>query len=80
MCGWNTHCSGIEIKTNQIPFLFLALDLPPAPLYQDEAEKNIIPQVPLTTILQKYDGKQVQVGLDGYEMGCMHEADRLLLQ
>lgn len=50
-----------EIKTNQIPFLFLALDLPPAPLYQDEAEKNIIPQVPLTTILQKYDGKQVQV-------------------
>ncbi|KAJ8659526.1 hypothetical protein O0I10_004891 [Lichtheimia ornata] len=49
-----------EIKTSQIPFLFLALDLPPAPLYQDEAEKNIIPQVPLTTILQKYDGKQVQ--------------------
>ncbi|KAI7881084.1 cysteine proteinase [Lichtheimia hyalospora FSU 10163] len=49
-----------EIKTNQIPFLFLALDLPPAPLYQDEAEKNIIPQVPLTTILQKYDGKQIQ--------------------
>ncbi|CAO3587648.1 unnamed protein product [Absidia cylindrospora] len=42
------------------PFLFLALDLPPAPLYQDEAEANIIPQVPLTTILNKYDGETVQ--------------------
>ncbi|KAI8096628.1 uncharacterized protein BX664DRAFT_256840 [Halteromyces radiatus] len=42
------------------PFLFLALDLPPAPLYQDEAEANIIPQVPLATILNKYDGKTVQ--------------------
>ncbi|KAI8327913.1 hypothetical protein BC941DRAFT_364269 [Chlamydoabsidia padenii] len=42
------------------PFLFLALDLPPAPLYQDEAEANIIPQVPLTTILNKYDGVTVQ--------------------
>ncbi|KAI8074098.1 hypothetical protein BC940DRAFT_223252, partial [Gongronella butleri] len=42
------------------PFLFLALDLPPAPLYQDEKEVNIIPQVPLTTILHKYDGKTVQ--------------------
>lgn len=61
--AWNAHCSEVEIKTSQIPFLFLALDLPPAPLYQDEAEKNIIPQVPLTTILQKYDGKQVQVGI-----------------
>ncbi|KAI7850030.1 hypothetical protein BDC45DRAFT_546731 [Circinella umbellata] len=49
-----------EIKRNNVPFLFLALDLPLAPLYQDEAEKDIIPQVPLTTILAKYDGKKIQ--------------------
>ncbi|KAG2217008.1 hypothetical protein INT45_003081, partial [Circinella minor] len=49
-----------EIKKNNVPFLFLALDLPLAPLYQDEAEKDIIPQVPLTTILAKYDGKKIQ--------------------
>ena len=42
------------------PFLFLALDLPPVPLYQDERERDIVPQVPLTTILSKFDGKRVQ--------------------
>ncbi|KAF4490028.1 putative mRNA-splicing protein ubp10 [Colletotrichum fructicola Nara gc5] len=40
--------------------MFLTLDLPAAPLFQDELEKNIIPQVPLTTILSKYDGIQAQ--------------------
>ena len=34
-----------EIKTTISPFLFLTLDLPPPPLFQDEFEKNIIPQV-----------------------------------
>lgn len=29
----------------RVPFLMLALDLPPAPLYKDALEKNIIPQV-----------------------------------
>ncbi|RUO96536.1 cysteine proteinase [Jimgerdemannia flammicorona] len=48
------------ITTATSPFLFLTLDLPPPPLYQDEAEKNIIPQVPLTTILAKYDGRTAQ--------------------
>ncbi|KAI8354167.1 hypothetical protein BD560DRAFT_438335 [Blakeslea trispora] len=47
-------------NTTQTPFLFLALDLPPAPLYQDEKEKDIIPQVPLTTILSKFNGVKVQ--------------------
>ncbi|KAG2176104.1 hypothetical protein INT43_005337 [Umbelopsis isabellina] len=49
-----------EVKTIQSPFMFLALDLPPAPLYQDEMEQNIIPQVPLVTILNKYNGRQAQ--------------------
>ncbi|CAG8498076.1 8594_t:CDS:10 [Paraglomus brasilianum] len=49
-----------EIATTSSPFLFLTLDLPPPPLFQDEIEKNIIPQVPLTAILSKYDGHTSQ--------------------
>ncbi len=30
---------------DRVPFLFLGLDLPPAPLYKDVMETNIIPQV-----------------------------------
>ncbi|KAK4071471.1 uncharacterized protein Triagg1_6132 [Trichoderma aggressivum f. europaeum] len=49
-----------EVKVDIVRFLFLTLDLPSAPLFQDELEKNIIPQVPLSTILTKYDGKRAQ--------------------
>ncbi|KKA29591.1 hypothetical protein TD95_003465 [Thielaviopsis punctulata] len=49
-----------EVKTDIVRFLLLTLDLPPAPLFQDELEKNIIPQVPLTTILKKYNGVTAQ--------------------
>ncbi|TRX95312.1 hypothetical protein FHL15_003643 [Xylaria flabelliformis] len=49
-----------EVKTDITRFLLLTLDLPPAPLFQDEMEGNIIPQVPLTTILSKYDGVKAQ--------------------
>ncbi|CAG8618540.1 1175_t:CDS:10, partial [Ambispora leptoticha] len=49
-----------EITTKTSPFLYLTLDLPPPPLFQDEIEKNIIPQVSLTTILTKYDGRTSQ--------------------
>jgi hypothetical protein len=31
----------------QVPFLVLSMDLPPAPLYKDALERNIIPQVQL---------------------------------
>lgn len=41
---------------SKIPFWFLSLDLPPAPLFTDESEKNIIPQVPITELLAKYSG------------------------
>jgi U4/U6.U5 tri-snRNP-associated protein 2 len=45
------------MKTDTHPFLILTLDLPPVPLFRDAVEsKNIIPQVPLTTLLQKYNG------------------------
>lgn len=51
----------IEIKISKSPFLFLAVDLPPPPLFQDVVEKNIIPQVSLASVLAKYDGRTTQV-------------------
>jgi len=52
-----------EIKATTSPFLFLAVDLPPPPLFQDTVEKNIIPQVGIHAVLAKYDGVNTQVGL-----------------
>ncbi|KAG6883796.1 hypothetical protein C0993_003699 [Termitomyces sp. T159_Od127] len=52
-----------DIKASESPFLFLALDLPPPPLFQDTVEKNIIPQVSLHSVLAKYDGKTTQESL-----------------
>ncbi|KAK7686578.1 hypothetical protein QCA50_010178 [Cerrena zonata] len=49
-----------EIKSSTSPFLFLAVDLPPPPLFQDSVEKNIIPQVSIQSVLSKYDGKTTQ--------------------
>ena len=37
-------------------FLYLTCDLPPMPLYPDELKENIIPQVPLASILAKFNG------------------------
>ncbi|KAL1654928.1 Ubiquitin carboxyl-terminal hydrolase 10 [Didymella pomorum] len=48
------------VKSAITKFMILTLDLPAAPLFQDALEKNIIPQVPLTTILNKYNGIQPQ--------------------
>jgi U4/U6.U5 tri-snRNP-associated protein 2 len=53
-----------EVKTDVSRFLLLTLDLPAAPLFQDELERNIIPQVPLTSILSKYDGLKAQEQLN----------------
>lgn len=39
-----------------VPYLMLALDLPPAPLFKDAMEKVIIPQIPIYDLLQKYNG------------------------
>ncbi|KAI9930909.1 hypothetical protein ASPWEDRAFT_101092 [Aspergillus wentii DTO 134E9] len=42
---------------NQVtPFLILTLDLPPTPLFQSSNRESIIPQIPLTTLLNKYNG------------------------
>jgi len=65
----------LEIKATASPFLFLAVDLPPPPLFQDAVEKNIIPQVGIHAVLAKYDGVKTQVrlfrGIDFYEV-CTH--------
>lgn len=53
-----------SVQTDINRFMFLTLDLPTAPLFQDELERNIIPQVPLTSILSKYDGRQAQEHLN----------------
>ncbi|VDD86410.1 unnamed protein product [Enterobius vermicularis] len=43
-------------KMKEIPFLYLTLNLPAAPLYRDELMQNIIPQVPLNVLLTKFNG------------------------
>lgn len=49
----------VESQPEELPFWMLGLDLPPAPLFQDTVEKNIIPQVPLLDILKKFDGQRM---------------------
>ncbi|KAL4781200.1 snRNP assembly factor [Aspergillus varians] len=44
------------ITSQTTPFLILTLDLPPTPLFQSANRESIIPQVPLTTLLNKYNG------------------------
>ena len=43
-------------KITKMPYLFLTCDLPPMPLFSDDKDENIIPQVPLFTLLQKFNG------------------------
>lgn len=43
------------------PFLYLTLDIPAAPLYKDELENNIIPQIPLFNLLAKFNGHTEKV-------------------
>lgn len=54
-----------EVKVDISRFLLLTLDLPPTPLFQDDdEERSIIPQVPLTSVLAKYDGVSAQEHLN----------------
>ncbi|WFC98178.1 Ubiquitin carboxyl-terminal hydrolase 10 [Malassezia yamatoensis] len=48
------------ISMNITPFLFLAVDLPPPPVFQDAAKENIIPQTHISKILSKFDGSTFQ--------------------
>lgn len=53
-----------DVQTETNRFMILTLDLPAAPLFQDELDRNIIPQVPLTTVLSKYNGILAQERLN----------------
>jgi U4/U6.U5 tri-snRNP-associated protein 2 len=48
------------VTERETPFLYLSLDIPPPPLFKDEAERNIIAQEPIFTLLNKFDGHSVQ--------------------
>lgn len=61
-----------DIKAAVSPFLFLAVDLPPPPLFQDTVEKNIIPQVSIHSVLAKYDGVTTQVSLTAHSAPFPH--------
>lgn len=38
----------------------MTLDIPPPPLYKEDADKSIIPHIPIFTLLKKYDGVTFQ--------------------
>ncbi|MEE6478920.1 hypothetical protein FKM82_012049 [Ascaphus truei] len=50
------HNEEYQETMQESPFMYLTLDLPTAPLYKDEKEQLIIPQVPLFSILAKFNG------------------------
>ncbi|OJJ44680.1 hypothetical protein ASPZODRAFT_70997 [Penicilliopsis zonata CBS 506.65] len=53
-----------DINSQKTPFLILTLDLPSTPLFQSANRESIIPQVPLTTLLNKYNGITASEKLD----------------
>mmetsp|Transcript_7674 Transcript_7674/g.34120 ORF Transcript_7674/g.34120 Transcript_7674/m.34120 type:complete len:532 (-) Transcript_7674:1264-2859(-) len=48
----------IKRKRRLVPYFFLSLDLPSRPLFKDSMDRKLIPQVPLHTLLSKFDGVQ----------------------
>lgn len=60
LAGTGKAADSKEDVVDSVSFLQLALDLPPARLFQDVMEKNIIPQVPIFEIMQKYNGVSIQ--------------------
>lgn len=51
-------------QTETTRYMMLTLDLPPRPVFQADQEDDFIPQVPLTHILGKYDGRHAQERLN----------------
>ncbi|MES1909507.1 MAG: hypothetical protein MHM6MM_002235 [Cercozoa sp. M6MM] len=45
--------------TKRSPFFLLKLALPPAPLFRDVSEERLIPTIPLSDVLAKFDGTTV---------------------
>lgn len=49
-----------NIDTTFTPFFLLSIDLPAQPVFRDAVETNIIPQVSIATVLEKYNGNTTQ--------------------
>ena len=47
-----------------MPYSMLTLEIPPAPLFTDDTERSILPQVALESLLAKFDGTTVQESLN----------------
>jgi U4/U6.U5 tri-snRNP-associated protein 2 len=56
-----TFVPGRATVDRDVQFLMLTLDLPAPPLFQDEIDKNISPQVDIFSLFSKYDGRTSQV-------------------
>jgi len=52
-------------EQKRMPFNYLLLDLPPMPLFKDGQQEKFIPQIPLQSLLSKFDGKEAQIMKDG---------------
>lgn len=62
----STASAGVKFPVVQrLPFLMLSLDLPPTPLFKDDEGGRVIAQVPLYTLLAKFDGATVSDSLRG---------------
>ena len=68
-----TFVPGRAIVDRDVQFLMLTLDLPAPPLFQDEIDKNIIPQVDIFSLLAKYDGRTSQVNNLSYDVSNEQE-------
>lgn len=56
---------GWRVEEKTMPFFFLAVDVPPMPLFRDAVDANAIPQVPLAECLAKYGGEAFQELMNG---------------
>jgi len=64
--------------TADVPFLVLSLEIPPTPLFKDTQGGNVIPQVPLFDVLEKYDGtKYTDILRAGYQQRKRYSLLRL---
>jgi U4/U6.U5 tri-snRNP-associated protein 2 len=52
------HEDELGEKTASSPYLFLSMEIPQTPLFKDSREGNLIPQVPISQCLSKFDGRR----------------------
>lgn len=56
----NSDGEELKCEEDHIPFLMLTLDVPPAPIFRDSLNRNMIPHIPIFDLLQKFDGETTQ--------------------